>query len=223
MELFSLIYPPNTAEDSPVRTTARDLIANLGADWFFHSRDCRLIDYLTSSPTVIEYRRTALRDVMECPPLLQMLRDASELLGQIEENSKRRDSGNDSFESQLFTIRELEVYVDLVNCMQNGFKAVEAEGFTLRSEGFEALRESVEEQVQTVDELSKGLSRMVLAIENIKSVTIGFNLDANLFPFEAGLLSINDRPIRSGELNTFFVADLLFEAAHFPKHAHIPP
>jgi len=73
MELFSLIYPSNTAEDSPVRTTARDLIANLGADWFFHSRDCRLIDYLTSSPTVIEYRRTALRDVMECPPLLQML------------------------------------------------------------------------------------------------------------------------------------------------------
>ena len=200
MELFSLIYPPNTAEDSPVHTTARDLIANLGAEWFFHSRDCRLIDYLTSSPTVIEYRRTALRDVMECPPLLQMLRDASVLLGQIEENSKRRDSGNDSFESQLFTIRELEVYVDLVNCMQNGFKAVEAEGFTLRSKGFEALRESVEGQMETVDELNKGLSRMVMAVENIKSVTIGFNLDTNLFPFEAGLLSINDRPIRSGEL-----------------------
>lgn len=200
MELFSLIYPPNTAEDSPVRITARDLIANLGADWFFHSRDCRLIDYLTSSPTVIEYRRTALRDMMECPTLLQMLRDAGELLGQIEENSKRRESGNDSFESQFFSIRELEVYIDLVNCMHQAFQTIEAEGFTLRSEGFEALRASVEEQVPTADELRAGLSRMVLAIENIKSVTIGFNLDANLFPFEAGLLSINDRPIRSGEL-----------------------
>ncbi len=200
MELFSLIYPPNTAEDSPVRTTARDLIANLGADWFFHSRDCRLIDYLASSPTVIEYRRTALRDVMECPPLLQMLRDATELLGQIEGNSKRRDNGNDSFESQFFTIRELEVYIDLANCMRQAFQTIEAEGFILRSEGFEALRESVAGQMDTVAELSKGLSRMVMAVENIQSVTIGFNLDTNLFPYEAGLLSINDKPVRSGEL-----------------------
>ena len=76
MDTFSLIYPQGTRDDTPVRTVARNLIANLGADWFFHSRDCRLMDYLTADPAVIEYRRTALRDVMECPPLLQMLRDA---------------------------------------------------------------------------------------------------------------------------------------------------
>ena len=200
MERFSLIYPPHVRDDSPVRTVARDLVANLGADWFFHSRDCRLVDYLTADPAVIEYRRTALRDVMECPPLRQMLRDASDLLCQIEENVKRRDSSGDSFESQFFSIHELEIYIDLVDCMQNAFDAVETDGFTLRSEGFQALRKSVAEQTDTVDELRAGLSRMVMAVKDIKSVNIGFNLDTNLSPYEAGLLSINDRPVRSGEL-----------------------
>ncbi len=200
MELFSLIYPPNTRDDTAVRTAARDLIANLGADWFFHDRSCRLTDYLTASPAVIEYRRTALRDVMECPSLRRMLRDAAGLLSQIEENIKRRESSGDSFETQFFSIRELEVYVDLVDCMQTAFRAVEAEGFSLRSEGFVALRESVAEQTETVDRLRMGLSRMVMAVKDIKSVTIGFNLDTNLSPFEAGLLSINDKPVRSGEL-----------------------
>ena len=206
MEIFSLIYPQGIRDDlpvydgRPVRTIARNLIANLGADWFFHSRDCRLIDYLTSDPTVIEYRRTALRDVMECPPLLQMLRDASDRLSQIEENIKRRDSSGDSFESQFFSIRELEIYIDLVDCMQNAFAAVEITGYTLHSAGFVALRDSVAAQTETVNELREGLSRMVMAVKDIKSVTIGFNLDTNLSPFEAGLLSINDRPVRSGEL-----------------------
>ena len=200
MNAFSLIYPQDRHDDIPVRTAARDLIANLGADWFFHSRTCRLMDYLTADPAVIEYRRTALRDVMECPPLLQMLRDASDLLAQIEENVKRRDSSGDSFESQFFSIRELEIYIDLVDCMQNAFDAVEAGGFALRSEGFAALRDSVREQTETVNELREGLCRMVMAVKDIKSVTIGFNLDTNLSPYEAGLLSINDRPVRSGEL-----------------------
>ena len=200
MNAFSLIYPQGHLDDTPVRTVARDLVTNLGADWFFHSRDCRLVDYLTADPAVIAYRRTALRDVMECAPLLQMLRDASDLLSQIEENVKRRDSSGDSFESQFFSIRELEIYIDLVDCMQNAFDAMEAEGYTLRSEGLAALRDSVREQTETVSELREGLSRMVMAVKDIKSVTIGFNLDTNLSPFEAGLLSINDRPVRSGDL-----------------------
>ena len=200
MNAFSLIYPQDRHDDTPVRTAARDLIANLGADWFFHSRTCRLMDYLTSDPEVIRYRRTALRDVMECPPLLQMLRDASDLLSQIEENVKRRDSSGDSFESQFFSIRELEIYIDLVDCMQNAFAAVESAGYSLRSAGFAALRDSVAAQTETVNELREGLSRMVMAVKDIKSVTIGFNLDTNLSPYEAGLLSINDRPVRSGEL-----------------------
>ena len=200
MDTFSLIYPQGTRDDTPVRTVARNLIANLGADWFFHSRDCRLMDYLTADPAVIEYRRTALRDVMECPPLLQMLRDASDLLSQIEENVKRRDSSGDSFESQFFSIRELEIYIDLVDCMQNAFAAVESAGYSLYSAGFVALRDSVAAQNETINELREGLSRMVMAVKDIKSVTIGFNLDTNLSPYEAGLLSINDRPVRSGEL-----------------------
>ena len=188
MNAFSLIYPQDYRDNlpvydgRPVRTVARDLVANLGADWFFHSRDCRLVDYLTADPAVIAYRRTALRDVMECSPLLQMLRDASDLLSQIEENVKRRDSSGDSFESQFFSIRELEIYIDLVDCMQNAFDTVEAEGYTLRSEGLTALRDSVREQTKTVDELRAGLSRMVMAVKDIKSVTIGFNLDTNLSP-----------------------------------------
>ena len=206
MDTFSLIYPQGHRDDlpvydgRPVRTVARDLVANLGADWFFHSRDCRLVDYLTADPAVIAYRRTALRDVMECPPLRRMLRDASDLLSQIEENVKRRDSSGDSFESQFFSIRELEIYMDLVDCMQNAFDAVEATGIPLHSEGFFALRDSVAARIETANELRAGLSRMVMAVKDIKSVTIGFNLDTNLSPLEAGLLSINDRPVRSGEL-----------------------
>ncbi len=200
MEILSLIYPPHIRDDIPVKTVAHDLVANLGASWFFHSRKCRLIDHLTSDPEVICYRRTALRDVMECPPLRQMLRNASELLSQIEENVKRRDNSSDSFEAQLFSIRELEIYVDLIDCMQNSFTEIETKGFYLHSEGFIALKSSVASQKDKVNELRSGLSRMVMAVKNIKSVSIGFNLDANLSPYEAGLLSINDCPVRSGEL-----------------------
>ena len=51
----------------------------------------------------------------------------------------------------------------------------------------------------TITPNSTGLSELPGRVREIRSVTVGVNLDAQLRPREAGVLAINPEPFRSGD------------------------
>lgn len=201
-ESYSLIYPQGYRYDDRdiVRSESNELIRRLGADWLFYNKTIRITDHLTSNLEVIAYRRDTLREVMESSGLLTLIRGAAERLEEIGSLVRVKETPNISYEAQLYSIRELEVYLDLVSFMSDGFEQLEAEGIELRSEGLMALRDSVRARVPACERLRRGVEQMETSIRNIKSVTVAFNLDSEMSPYEAGLLSINTEPVRSGEL-----------------------
>lgn len=201
-ESYSLIYPRGYRYDDKdlVRSESNELIRRLGADWLFYNKTVSITDHLTSNPSVISYRRDTLREVMESQGLLDLIRGAAERIAEIGSLVRVKENPNISYEGQFYSIRELEVYLDLVSFMAEGFDKLDAEGIPLRSEGLIAFRDSVRARVPTCEKLRKGTEQMVTSIQNIKSVTIAFNLDSEMSPYEAGLLSINTEPVRSGEL-----------------------
>ncbi|MBE6558643.1 MAG: hypothetical protein E7661_06510 [Ruminococcaceae bacterium] len=201
-ETYSLIYPQGYCYDDRdiVRSESNELIRRLGADWLFYHKTVRITDYLTSNGEVISYRRDTLREVMGHPGLLELIRGAVERLEQIGALVRVKENPGISYEAQFYSIRELEVYLDLVKFMAEGFDKLDAKGILLKSQGLLALRESVRARVPSSEKLRQGVEHMTTSIRNIKSVTVAFNLDSEMAPYEAGLLSINTEPVRSGEL-----------------------
>ncbi len=201
-ETYSLIYPEGYRfEDAHlVRSESPDLLRRLGAGFFFYSKTCRMQDYLTCHPEVISYRRDTLREVLEKPKLLNLIQGMAERLSDIDSLVRVKVQPDLSYESQFYSIKELEIYIDLVEFLSRGFDELEADGTPVVSYGFVALAQSVKERLPLCQKLKEGTAEMMVSIKNIKSVTIGFNLDADLSPYEAGLLAVNTQPIRSGEL-----------------------
>ena len=201
-ETYSLIYPQDYRYDDKdiVRSESNELIRRLGADWLFYNKTVRITDYLTSNGEVISYRRDTLREVMGHPGLLALIRGAVERLEQIGALVRVKENPGISYEAQFYSIRELEVYLDLVKFMAEGFDKLDTEGILLKSKGLLALRESVRTRVPACEKLRRGVEHMTTSIQRIKSVTVAFNLDSEMSPYEAGLLSINTEPVRSGEL-----------------------
>lgn len=201
-ETYSLIYPQGYRYDDKdlVRSESNELIRRLGADWLFYNKTVRIMDYLTSNAEVIAYRRDTLREVMGHPGLLELIRGAVERLEQIGALVRVKENPNLSYEAQFYSIRELEVYLDLVTFLAEGFDKLDADGVSLQSQGLLALRESVRARVPSCEKLRQGVAHMTTSIQRIKSVTVAFNLDSELSPYEAGLLAINTEPVRSGEL-----------------------
>lgn len=201
-ETYSLIYPPHYRYDDKdlVRSESPDLLRRLGAGLFFYNKNCRMEEYLTSHPDVIAYRRDTLREVMEKPKLLDLVRRMAQSLADIDSLVRIKERPDLSFEAQFYSIKELEIYLDLVDMLHEGFSELENDGTPVTSYGFVSLWQSVKDRIPACQKLRAGTNEMMTSIKSIKSVTIGFNLDADLSPYEAGLLAVNTQPIRSGEL-----------------------
>ena len=132
-ETYSLIYPQGYRYDDKdlVRSESNELIRRLGADWLFYNKTVRIMDYLTSNAEVIAYRRDTLREVMGHPGLLELIRGAVERLEQIGALVRVKENPNLSYEAQFYSIRELEVYLDLVKFLAEGFDKLDADGISL--------------------------------------------------------------------------------------------
>ena len=201
-ETYSLIYPEGYrySDDHLVKSESPELLRRLGAGFFFYSKTCRMEEYLTCNPEVITYRRDTIREVMEKPKLLSLVRGMAQMLSDIDSLVRVKESPDLSYEAQFYSIKELEIYLDLVDFLAKGFEELKSDGTPVSSYGFVSLSESVRARIPQCQKLRQGVNEMLASVKNIKSITVGFNLDADLTPYEAGLLSINTEPIRSGEL-----------------------
>ena len=202
---FSLIYPSSetkNAHSAGENTPDIDLftLQELGLLEIFDLKSAPTAEYFTNDPTVIAYRNETFADLLENPVLADTLRRLVPVLQDITELRRlESDSGEGDTASYLSSMTEIELYITCVDILHKGMAEVRGR---LRGTAFRRLSDCVIELAESdyYRELNQKLSELTRRVREIRSVTIGVNLDSQLRPAQAGVLSINAEPFRSGEV-----------------------
>ncbi|MBQ8345646.1 MAG: hypothetical protein IJY42_05205, partial [Clostridia bacterium] len=200
---FSLIYPNEDAlaahrsgADAP--NIDMFVLNELGLLEIFHLNNSELSEFLTASPDVITHRQEVFADMLACPELAVTLNRLIPILSDILE-LRRMESEHDDAASYLESITEIELYISSISTLHSGLSPIRKQ---LKSHAFCTLADRIHELVESdyYKELNTKLAELTSRVRDIRSVTIGVNLDAQLRPTSAGVLSINPESFRSGDV-----------------------
>lgn len=200
---FSLIYPNKETRKAHEDINALpdiDLftLQELGLLEVFELKSRDLSEFFTADPEVMRYRMATFDDMLNCPELTDMLEHLVPILNDIMELRRlEADSGDPN--DYLSSITEIELYVSSVQVLHKGLAEVKER---LKSPAFTSLASLVTELAESeyYRELNHKLEELTQRVREIKSVTIGVNLDAQLRPSAAGVLSINSESFKSGDV-----------------------
>lgn len=200
---FSLIYPNAAARkrhDSGECVPDIDLftLQELGLLEVFDLKTNDLSEFFTTDPEVIRYRMATFDDMLACGELTEMLNKLVPVLNDIME-LRRLEADNGDTNDYLSSITEIELYVSSVQVLHNGLTGIKDR---LKSPAFTSLSALITELAESeyYCNLNQKLEELTQRVREIKSVTIGVNLDAQLRPSAAGVLSINAESFKSGDV-----------------------
>ncbi len=200
---LSLIYPSEAHqkahyEGKNMLKIDAFALEELGMYELISLKNSELSDFFTTDEDVIRYRQETFFDMIENPALADTLNSLIPILGDILE-LRRLDADNGDTSSYLSSITEIELYISCIDLLNDGFSKVQG---NLKSRAFITFSERIRELAESeyYSELNKKLSELTNRVREIKSVTIGVNLDAQLRPKEAGVLSVNPGSFRSGDV-----------------------
>ena len=202
---LSLIYPSEQTKTSHSVASAlpnisAEVCEELGLSRIFSLKNSDIRYFFTCDREVIEYRQEALTDIMNISELSETLNRALPILFDITElrrlDNSRALSAGDSY---LYSITEIELYVSCVDTLYEGLSSVSDR---LKSRAFTHFCEVITELAQSsyYKELNEKLSALASRVHEVKSITVGVNLDAQLRPYEAGVISINAENFKSGKM-----------------------
>ncbi|MCD7724744.1 MAG: hypothetical protein LUI12_04225 [Clostridiales bacterium] len=201
---FSLLYPPgyDRASETPmkdfkfIRSLQIDDMVVLIKESYRGFADLSLENFYTADPVVLRYRLAVVRDLVEHEELYRVFCQAVSVIYNI---SDLRKSINSDFtvESAISSVRYLEMYQEIVNLFAEALQDCDVHSDGMRHFKEQILSIAQSEEFQTLDQR---LSEMEMRFGYLKSVTIGVNLDENLRPKEAGILSVNQEPFRPGSI-----------------------
>lgn len=201
---LSLLYPPNYDRSKEEAFKDYDFVDSLQLNdmivivkkSYCGFNDLNLESFFTTSPEVLRYRLGVVRDLVENDALYQTFCRAVTIICNISD-MKRALSSDFTAESALGSIRHLEMYQEIVNLFADTLNACEPQ-----SEGMKEFKKQIFDIYNSEEyrSLNEELSKIEINFGYIKSVTIGLNLDENLRPREAGIVSINKEPFRAGTI-----------------------
>jgi dsDNA-specific endonuclease/ATPase MutS2 len=199
---FSLLYPDaETKQDYYAGKNKPDIdmycLQELGMLEILDLKSSDLSEYFTTSPAVMKYRNEVFSDMMNCSALSETLNELMPVLTDVTELRRlEADSGNT--DDYLSSITEIELYISCIEILYEGLSRAKVE---IKSRAFKILEERIRELAESeyYKELNKKLNELTKRVREIKSVAIGVNLDSQLRPQYAGVLSINSEPFKSGD------------------------
>ena len=203
-KFISLLYPDRESQEFHAdRRNLPDISENvcdeLGLNEIFNLKSCSLTDFFTSDPRVIGYRQQTIADMVNIPELKETLAKAHPILDDIRQLRVLDRESSSTGDSYLYSITEIELYVSCIDTLKEGFLPVIDK---IKSEAFKnlagliiALSES-----EYYVELNKKLEQLSSRVREVKSVTIGVNLDRQLRPCSAGVISVNSEQFKSGKM-----------------------
>ena len=200
---ISLLYPNSEAlerEESGENRVdiSSEVLSELELDTILDLKNSLLSDFFTTDPEVIKYRQMVFSDMVENPELCDVLMSVSPILSDIAE-IRRLSSDTDPSEAYLYSITEVELYISAMELLSEGLYPM-IDNF--KSEALVTFATRIKELTQSeyYTDLNKKLKELTSRVREIKSVTIGVNLDSKLRPDAAGVLSVNNEKFKSGEL-----------------------
>ncbi|MBQ9703057.1 MAG: hypothetical protein IJV68_00760, partial [Clostridia bacterium] len=184
---LSLIYPDLESLSNGVDGVDRaniptEVLDEIQLTTILDLKSGRLCDFFTKDIKVIEYRQQVFADMIENPELCELFERVSPILSDISE-LRRLSADSEPSEGYLYSITEIELYVSAMELLSEGLYPMMDK---FKSTALITLAERIKELTSRINE--------------VKSVTIGVNLNAQLRPEFAGVLSVNNEKFKSGEL-----------------------
>lgn len=203
-KFISLLYPTEESYNYHSDRTAlpnisEDVCDELGLNEIFNLKNSSLTDFFTDDPEVILYRQSAISDLINIPELKETLAKAHPILDDIQELRRLDTESSSSGDSYLYSITEIELYVSCIDTLREGFLPVREK---IKSSAFRKLSDFIFELSSSdyYKELIKKLESLASRVHEVKSITVGVNLDRELRPSSAGVISINSEPFKSGKM-----------------------
>ena len=200
---FSLIYPDEASQTAAhggngKRAVDMFVLDELGLTEIFKLKNSDLNEYFTTDPAVIRHRMEVFGDMVENPEISATLNKLIPILNDIME-LRRLEADTGNTENYLESLTEIELYISSISTLYEGICPIKSK---LKSYAFTTLADRISELVESdyYKELNKKLRELTNRVRDIKSVTIGVNLDAQLRPTSAGVLSVNPEAFRSGDV-----------------------
>lgn len=202
---FHLLYPPGHAPATHNAMQNYDFVHTLQIDQMIGIKresyrgipDLRIERFFSCDPAVLRYRADVIWEFAESEPLQELLQEALPMIRDVYEMRRVLHHGDGSLESGLSSTRYIEQYLELMALFETRLQPV-----TPRSEGVRRLKAAVDARchTQAYQALCTHLKELETRIGQIKSITLGVNLDSNLHVTEAGLVSLNTSRFRAGNL-----------------------
>lgn len=201
---ISLIYPNEESrlfhehrENLP--RISEQVCEELGLAEIFNLKNSSLTDFFTKDEAVIRYRQQTLSDMMQIPEIKSTLSKLEPILDDITELRRLDNELSSSGDSYLYSITEIELYVSCIDTLVSGLLPVRDK---MKSEAFCSLSDFVCElsSSEYYKELNEKLEALASRVHEVKSITVGVNLDRQLRPSSAGVISINSEPFKSGKV-----------------------
>ncbi len=170
----------------------------LGFGAMLRLKNSSLSSYFTADEAVIAYRQATLSEMEAHPSLTETLAEALPILSDIEELRGLDSAGTASGESYLYSITEIELYISCVEVLKKGLSPLKD---SLQSPAFRRLADTVFALTESdyYKNLNEDLKSLSSRIREVKSITVGVNLDEQLRPKDAGVISINAETFKSGK------------------------
>lgn len=194
---FSLLFSRESANYSKV-DISDDVICDLGLDRLIPLKNSNLSEYFTSDKQTIEYRQAVISDLMKHPEICGVLNTVHKLLSDISE-LRRIKSEMEVAKNYLYSITEIELYIDIVGRLAKVMLPIDG---SLESDGLKAFAAEVRllSDSDYYKDLNRRLSELTSKVHEVKSITIGVNLDERFRPTEAGVISLNSDSFKSGRV-----------------------
>lgn len=199
-DYLSLLYPEGTLSNETSGCTLEETSAQaLEIYSLIDLRSCDIGSFFTTDPDTIRYRQEVFSDLSDFPEVTTLLKKMLPFLSDITELRRIGSDPSESTETYLYSITEIELYTSLLDLLKNGLKPYYDK---FKSRALRAFSEKIRLLTESdyYKELNIKLNELTSRVREIKSVTIGVNLDAQLRPDFAGVLSLNNDTFKSGEI-----------------------
>lgn len=229
MKDFSLFYPINyersslKMSDESINDLSLDyIVTTLTEDIFEQNSIKKLMTNIECNAELIKYRCDVFEDFLRLPELRYSLTELLAMLGELKELEKfKKDSDASSLWQIINRLREIDRYIDCIISLKETLGKLD-----LKSEGLCTLRKLVNDIYNngSFEPLKLDIQDAFKQARQLKSVTIGVNLDDMLRPSRAGILSLNSREFTdSGILKRFMDLSTKKEGGVLPgnDYAHL--
>jgi len=146
--------------------------------------------FFTEDCDVIRYRQATIADALQVEGLCELLLRMLPFLTDIRELRKMSGSADGIGDSYLYSISEIEIYTSLMELLHNEFLPLADK---LTSPAFIAFAERIRllTESEYFKNLAEHLSELSSRVRDIRSITVGVNLDRKLTPESVGIISVN--------------------------------